>query len=595
VCGCIILALVGLLAMTTSRDAVALEEVKSDPDGVVPQDQGSEEEDTMDRLLDKDLKKEGQEGEGGDADQGSDGTPLGWLDARKAVWDKESEQLRSYDKAMFGALRDSLKDPKSVQWARFMRHKGVQGYVAKSGAGHVWKSHKGQHRQGTLQETSQVKVGAQHQTNKKKLCDATVQQHHGYFNILKSNSAAPQHGAHKKNYFYWMFEAREAPKDAPLILWLTGGPGCSSMVALMSENGPCTVAKGGQDTVPNPYSWNKKANIIFLDQPAGTGFSYGTEDEYDTDEAEVSEDIYHFMQEFVTHHSEYHKNDFYIFGESYAGHFVPAAAHRIFQGNKMASKNDASEYIALRGFGIGNGLTDPEIQYQYYPDMAFKPGHAPAAVDADTYHEMKDSVAECTSAIHDCQTETSKCPAAKELCSMKLVVPIQERGLNVYDMRKQCTQPPLCYTRFGDVSTFLNKESVMLTLGVYKRWETCNLEVNSGFSKDWMKNYASNIPDMLQNGYAVLIYAGDVDFICNWMGNKAWTMQMDWPGHDEFTAAKDAKWKVGGEVKGEVRHAQGLNFVRIHNAGHMVPMDQPEAALAMLDQFLSHKTLLVTD
>merc|ERR1711968_196979 len=126
----------------------------------------------MDRFLDKDLKKEGQESQGGDDDQGSTGKPLAWLEARKALWAKESEQLKSYDKAMFAALKDSLKDPQSVQWARFMRHKGLQGYAPKSGDGHTWQSHKGQHRHGALKETSQVEVGAQHQTQKKKLCDA---------------------------------------------------------------------------------------------------------------------------------------------------------------------------------------------------------------------------------------------------------------------------------------------------------------------------------------------------------------------------------------------------------------------------------------
>jgi cathepsin A (carboxypeptidase C) len=392
-----------------------------------------------------------------------------------------------------------------------------------------------------------------------------------------------------------MFEARENPKDAPLILWLTGGPGCSSMVALLSENGPCTVAEGGMHTIPNKYSWNQKANIMFLDQPVGTGFSYGNKDEYDTNEAEVSDDLYHFMQEFFKAHTEYHKNEFYVFGESYAGHYVPAVSHRIYEGNKAVPKGDGAEYIAMRGFGIGNGLTDPEIQYQYYPQMAFKPGHAPGAVDASTFQDMQSSVAACTKSIKHCQTDTSACPEAKDLCSMKLVVPVQSKGINVYDMRKQCSKPPLCYRRFGDVETYLNQKRVMKTLGVHKTWTTCNFEVNADFSEDWMKNYASKIPDMLSNGYSALIYAGDVDFICNWMGNKAWTMKMDWSGHDDFNNAKDVEWKVDGDVKGEVRHAGRLNFVRIHNAGHMVPMDQPKAALAMLDQFLVHKTLVVTE
>jgi len=86
------------------------------------------------------------------------------------------------------------------------------------------------------------------------------------------------------------------PKEAPLVLWLTGGPGCSSEIALFTENGPCQVEKNGQETKANPYSWNRKANIVFVDQPAGTGFSYGGKGSLDSNEGQISTDLYHFMQ-----------------------------------------------------------------------------------------------------------------------------------------------------------------------------------------------------------------------------------------------------------------------------------------------------------
>lgn len=92
-----------------------------------------------------------------------------------------------------------------------------------------------------------------------------------------------------KNYFYWFFEARNAPATAPLVLWMTGGPGCSSEVALFGENGPCSVNAGGNDTITNPYSWNTNANLLYIDQPTGTGFSYGTG--HDSNEKEVSTDM----------------------------------------------------------------------------------------------------------------------------------------------------------------------------------------------------------------------------------------------------------------------------------------------------------------
>ena len=99
---------------------------------------------------------------------------------------------------------------------------------------------------------------------------------------------------------------------------MTGGPGCSSEVALFGENGPCSVNAGGNDTIHNPYSWNAKSNLLYIDQPTGTGFSYGLG--LDHDEEQVGNDMCDFLQQFFKAHPEYQQNSFYTFGESYAGH-----------------------------------------------------------------------------------------------------------------------------------------------------------------------------------------------------------------------------------------------------------------------------------
>jgi len=506
------------------------------------------------------------------------------MQQREAIWQKIAPTLAQADKVMHTALQAELQDPHSIQWARYFRHQNL--LPKNTQPGHDWVSHTGEKRTGILLETSKEKAAMDAHAKGLSLCDPKVKQHHGYFNIDKMHKTKKG----KKNYFYWLFEAREDPENAPTIMWLTGGPGCSSMLALLGENGPCTVNKDGQTTKLNPESWNKKANILFVDQPSGTGFSYGDSDSYDSNEKEVSTDLYNFVQELMKVHPKYHKNNFYIFGESYAGHFVPAAAQAVFEGNK----NKDNEYIALRGIGIGNGLTDPEIQYQHYPEMAFKSGTAPAAVDRETYNNMKAAVPPCISAIKNCEKSNSLnvCSEAMSNCNMALIQPVQLAGINQYDMREQCKHPPLCYD-FNAIETFLNSKKTQKILGTHRKWESCNFGVNGQFQGDWMKNYAKHIPEMLGNGHSVMIYAGDVDFICNYIGNKAWTKAMDWPHKKDFNAAQDKDWKVDGKVGGKVRHANGLTFVQIHKAGHMVPMDQPKAALTMLDQFLTHNTLVV--
>jgi hypothetical protein len=228
--------------------------------------------------------------------------PKEWKKLREQVWAKHGPELAQNDKAMYSALKAEITDPDSPQWSRFFRHKNL---IKKENTkpGHKWTSHQGESRQGILFETSKAPPAMAAASSGEGLCDPTVKQHHGYFNIDKLDK---KQKSGRKNYFYWLFESRENPETAPTILWLTGGPGCSSMLALLGENGPCTVAKDGKKTIVNKQSWNKKANILFVDQPAGTGFSYGDYDSEDHNEKEVSRDLYHFIQELVKVHPKYH-------------------------------------------------------------------------------------------------------------------------------------------------------------------------------------------------------------------------------------------------------------------------------------------------
>jgi carboxypeptidase C (cathepsin A) len=405
-------------------------------------------------------------------------------------------------------------------------------------------------------------------------CDSTKQLS-GYFKISGSKS---------KNYFYWFFESRGAPSTDPLIIWLTGGPGCSSMLALLQENGPCSVNPEDLKLKRNPYSWTERANVMWIDQPVGVGFSYGDVKEYDTSEKEVGDDMFHFLQEFFQAEPEYQKQPFYVFGESYAGHYVPAIAHRIFTGNQQ---QEGPVHVNLQGFGIGNGLTDPEVQYKYYPDMAYNNTYGVKAVSYPVYLAMKAAITPCVAMINGCQSNKAACLAAQTFCNAALVAPYATSGLNVYDIRSKCEHPPMCYD-FTPVEKFLRLESTLKKLHVSpksSKWESCNMAVHAGFSFDWMKNFQQLVPPMLEAGIRGLVYAGDADFIVNWMGCKAWTLELPWSKHDEFLAAEDKDWLVDGKKAGRIRQAGPFAFQQVYEAGHMVPLDQPKNALAMLKAF----------
>jgi len=418
---------------------------------------------------------------------------------------------------------------------------------------------------GTLEEVSNAGVTA--------LCD-TVQQYSGYYKLTTGD----------KHYFYWFFESRNQPATDPVVLWMTGGPGCSSEVALFGENGPCTVNENGTATTNNPYSWNSKANVIYIDQPAGTGFSYGKG--MDHNETAVAQDMYDFLQQFMKSHKKYASLPFYAVGESYAGHYVPAMTHKIWQNNKNLPTGAIT--INLKGTSVGNGLTDPLIQYDYYKEMAASTNnHSP--LKNLTIDVMKAATPACLKGIAKCQNNKLACLPANELCNAGLLIPYTLTGLNPYDMRIKCAKPPLCYD-FSNVGTYLSRPEVQKTLGVQgRKWADCNRVVALEFelAGDWMKDFQQMIPDQLNSGIKVLIYAGDQDFICNWLGNQAWTQALPWPHQGEFNSTKPVDWNVDGKKAGELQSSNGFSFLRVLDAGHMVPRDQPAAALAMINAFIS--------
>lgn len=308
------------------------------------------------------------------------------------------------------------------------------------------------------------------------------------------------------------------------MIWLTGGPGCSSTLALLTENGPCSVTKDGKSTEVNQYSWTESAHVLWLDQPAGVGFSYG--EETDTNEKMIGEDAYFFLQAFFQTYPEYQSNPLYITGESYAGHYVPAISHRVWMGNKESKPNTIK--LNLAGIAIGNGLTNPEHQYPAYVEMVTNNSHGIKIVDDDTAAAMSAVVPKCVSLIKQCNSGDSMidsfaCQTAFLICNAGLTSPYQMTGLNPYDIRIPCKVRPLCYD-FSHVATFLNLESTKKALHVDEKhshnWDSCNFGINMKFHTDWMKDFSGFVADLLNDQIPVLIYAGDVDFICNYLGNR---------------------------------------------------------------------------
>lgn len=402
----------------------------------------------------------------------------------------------------------------------------------------------------------------------------------------------------EKHLYFWMFEKRTkkslrspdvnphaSDDNTPIILSLTGGAGCSSTLSLLFETGACSVNSDGTKTKPNAYSWNEAAHTIYLDVPAGTGFSYADK-EKTKDSTMVGEDVYYFLQSFYQMHTKYQKNPLFIVGESYGGHYAPAAARQIMIENKHLKEN--AIHINLKGLAIGNGMTDPKVQYKHYADMAYNNSHKIKAVPKPVYEAMEKATPTCVNMMNSCSTSPVgakfACQAAENFCNMALLAPFAATGLNVYDIRTKCEHGDSCYD-FDNIVKFMRLESTRKALHISdesKEWATCNKHVHDQFTVDAMTDMSYNVRELLNDDVATLIYAGDTDYMCNYLGNKAWTDGLKWKHSTEFKHSKPYDWKKQGLAKSY----KGFTFLQVYDAGHMVAHDKPKVALEMIHDFV---------
>ena len=103
---------------------------------------------------------------------------------------------------------------------------------------------------------------------------------------------------------------------------------------------------------------------------------------------------------------------------------------------------------------------------------------------------------------------------------------------------------------------------------------------------DRSNNFAPYVSEMLNDNIPVLIYSGDLDYICNYLENHAVPMKLEWNHDNDFRAGDHHDWNSGG---GLARSSHWLHFLQVYQAGHMVPGDQPEQALMMIKQFLNNE------
>ncbi|TPX37601.1 hypothetical protein SmJEL517_g00492 [Synchytrium microbalum] len=414
----------------------------------------------------------------------------------------------------------------------------------------------------------------------KAVCD-NVEQIYGYFDVTGS-----------RHLFFWLFESRSNPEADDFVYWTNGGPGSSSVSnGLLMELGPCRVNPGGKTTTPFEYSWNQKATVLFVDHPAGVGFSY-SDNILTTPYSSMiaASDIYGLLQLLFVYFPKYAKLPFHATGESYAGHYIPAIGITIFNNNRDAK---GPVNINLKSIAIGNGWTDPREQFVGYAEMACDGKYAPLVSD-ESCDSMYGSLTRCRQLMDLCYrfpgASSVTCLPANLYCERQLNGPYDATGRNPYDVRMVCggDNDDPCYPQEKDIEFWLDLPSTQAYLGVNRSFVPGSETVAGLFSLsgDQGKPFVKEIQELLLNDISVLIYVGDADWICNAPSQVLW-MRRAFVG---FLDAKEIPWKssITGRDAGFYKLVPKLKlaYVNIYESGHFVPTDQPEHGVEMLNEWL---------
>ncbi|THH18196.1 hypothetical protein EW146_g2731 [Bondarzewia mesenterica] len=391
--------------------------------------------------------------------------------------------------------------------------------------------------------------------------------------------------------YFVLVKARRTADRERILFWFNAS--CSSFDGLMMEIGPWRVdGKGGLKTVEG--GWEEYTTVVYVDQPAGTGFSYTSTDRYVHELDEASQQFIEFLRNFYIIFPEYKRMDTYIGGESFAGQYIPYFSDAVLKSNLN---------VPLRGAAIGNGWIDARRQYPSFLDYAVK--HGIIEENSENYEKGKKAVDECNAALKNIEDEPINVNVCEQV--MGVVSEVRNRNvdgrdvcMNIYDVRLNDDQPACGMNWPPDlknITTYLRRQDVVGALHAQAKsesWTECQTRIHRELR---LRNSPSSItvlPRVLEK-IPVMIFAGDQDFICNYIGLESMIQAMTWNGETGLGKVETQTWTVGGQPAGTWVSSRNLTYTKIFNASHMVGFDVPHVSHDMILRFMGVNFSAITD
>ncbi|KAL3371942.1 hypothetical protein AABB24_008470 [Solanum stoloniferum] len=369
--------------------------------------------------------------------------------------------------------------------------------------------------------------------------------------------------------FYYFLESESEPTTDPLLIWLSGGPGCSSVIAIVDEIGPVRfveqVYNGSMPSfVLNPHAWTKIANIIFLDQPVNTGFSYATNSvAYKYTDVQECEYVDEFLRKWLNDHPQFISNPFYVSGNSYAGMDIPIITQLISNGN-IAGKEPL---VNLQGYLIGNGVTIYPQDENYHIVFC----HGMGLISDELYKSLEKNCRGEYTSIHPNNTR-----CANDFRNFKQMT----RNINVEHVLKPfCTNdddPKKIYQMTGERRLLDDKlislqredkcdsdwrkhmrywandpevqEALHVRKGIIESWIKCRRDISEGPHHNYTLTVHNVVPyhaNLSTKGYRSLIYSGDHDYMVPFQETQTWIKSLNYSIDDDWR-----QWNINNQVAG---------------------------------------------
>jgi len=451
----------------------------------------------------------------------------------------------------------------------------------------------------------------------------------------------------KKKMFYWL-NTGKCGSEKKLIVYLNGGPGCSSMYGLFMGNGPFTIDEENPGKLKrNKYSWNRMAHTLYIEAPLGVGYSHHeSRKNLNQSDHSTATDILHSLENFMEVHPQYREYDLYLTGGGYSGIYIPVIAANLLEHNSILAEN-------FQGIMLGN----PYLNEDIFKKAQYKFAYSRGLINSKLYESLTEN---------DCDQYTG---LPTGLPTTRHYVPDEERSLtekicsenvrqwrsNVgktkldstnanyqcwvesYDMKQDyeylelanytegnytyyyyefsqedydyirdelSKETPYVWKTYWDIDCerktneilekYLSEEKVQREIHAdrIESWKICNMKVNRAFRGQYedMTHHVNKI--LRKFSKKVLLFYGDSDYYCSFFGGEAFIKNLGF----EATTRKTFSIKRGNmnSVAGyyEKYHHGNLKYAIVRGAGHSSYKDKPQEVYTLIRNWITNRSEL---